>query len=151
MSPVSTFTMSLTEGWNQIPNGVRPSAGDLVALAVLSPRHVAVCTASPGWATDGGGLFWKFIGPAEPDPVLHAACDPAEWLVQGWCLQGASPSDLAALLGPDDAALVVDGNADGLVGDLRDGGWELDESRTTVAGGRRVRFLKPPDDEKEKI
>lgn len=87
-STVSSYTMSLVQGWDLIPPehaGRRLAAGDLILLEVRKPQQV---TAPPDWTSLGefpwvddgrkhaGHLFCKIIGPREIDP-LHAATSSA--------------------------------------------------------------------------
>lgn len=84
----STFTMSLTRGWDMIPpeQGGRPLlAGDTVFLEVIEPQHGV--GGPPGWAREGN-LFWRQIGPCEPDPSFSAPCGPGAWKVRGWAFTG---------------------------------------------------------------
>ena len=87
--PVSTFTMSLTQGWDKISteDGGRPlAAGDLVLLEVRRP---AVIIAGPaGWvAAEGNRVFWRIIGPPEREqPPMFTAEYADEWEIQGYAI-----------------------------------------------------------------
>lgn len=77
---VSTFRVSLTEGWDPWPG--RPlAAGDLVMLFVRKPDVIAEGPA--GWARHGNG-FVKVIGDpaAETEPVFSGHA-PDGWRVEG--------------------------------------------------------------------
>jgi hypothetical protein len=99
----STFTMSLTSGWDLIPGsaGGRPlAAGDLILLEVRKPPPPV--TGPPGWGflgeftwtgEDGaereGSVFWKIIGPPEKEiPPMFSAEGAAEWEIRGQALTG---------------------------------------------------------------
>lgn len=108
--PAVSFTMSLTVGWDLIPGGRKPVAGDLILLAVRKPGPEAV--GPPGWTrlgeypwTDDDGsertavVFWRIIGPCEPDPVFTAA-GVQEWEILGQAITGYAPaggSDFATI------------------------------------------------------
>lgn len=97
--------MSLTQGWDLIPperGGRQPAAGDLILLEVRKPGPGV--TGPPDWTrlgeipwTDDQGeehiavVFWKIIGPCEPDPVFTAAGDP-EWEIRGQAITGYAPA-----------------------------------------------------------
>jgi hypothetical protein len=87
---VTSFTMSLTHGWDQIAgkDGGRPlAAGDLIMLEVRRPSAVA---GPSGWTAAGGNrVFWKIIGPPgkEPPPAFYAA-GAEEWEIQGYAIAG---------------------------------------------------------------
>jgi hypothetical protein len=93
---VSSFTMSLAEGWDEIPGNGPPSVGDLVVLEVIEPKGCV--TGPPGWTVgEDGRVFWRVIGPRECDPVFHAVAP------DGWEVQGAAFSGLVPLSGAGSA------------------------------------------------
>jgi len=78
---VSSVTVSLTQGWDEIPENGPPSAGDLVVIEVVKPKtHVE---GPAGWErAETGNVFMRRIGPHERDPVFRAAA-PDGWEVRG--------------------------------------------------------------------
>ena len=87
--PVATFTMSLTQGWDQIADedGGRPlAAGDAIFLEVRRPA--SVIDGPPGWTAAGNGrVFWKIIGPPEHEqPPMFTARYAGEWEIQGYAI-----------------------------------------------------------------
>jgi hypothetical protein len=86
---VSSVTVSLTQGWDEIPANGPPSAGDLVLIEVIEPKgHV---DGPPGWERIAdGSLFGCVIGPHERDPVFCAVA-PDGWEVRGVAFNGYAP------------------------------------------------------------
>jgi hypothetical protein len=97
--------MSLVQGWDLIPAGRHPVAGDLILLEVRKPRQVA---APPGWSSLGelpwtdddgwehiGHVFWKIIGPREIDPVFTTGEPSPEWEIRGSAVTGYAPASPA--------------------------------------------------------
>jgi hypothetical protein len=86
---VSTVTVSLTQGWDEIPANGPPSAGDLVLIEVIEPKgHV---DGPPGWErNEDGRVFTRVIGPHDRDPVFHGVA-PDGWKIRGWALWGGEP------------------------------------------------------------
>lgn len=89
----SSFTMSLTQGWDLIPSeqgGRSLMAGDGIMLHVASPEGPVSCP--PGWAQPVDHWFFRVINqPAqEIAPTFHAAADSSEWAVYGYALTGVA-------------------------------------------------------------
>lgn len=85
----STYTMSLVQGWDLIPagqGGRLPVAGDVVILAVRKP--FPVLAGPPGWIQATSNVFYKTIGPREPDPVFTAEGTP-DWEIEGYAVAAA--------------------------------------------------------------
>ena len=107
---VSSYTMSLVQGWDRIPpehGGRPPAAGDLILLEVRKPATV---TGPPGWTalgeypwTDDDGrertahLFCKIIGPRETDPSFTTTDPDPEWEIRGHAVTGYAPPVAASL------------------------------------------------------
>jgi hypothetical protein len=78
---LSTFTMSLHQGWDEIPESRRPMAGDLVVLMVATRPETNIMGPG-GWTRASDVAFYKVIGPDEPHPVFTAE-GSVEWYVEG--------------------------------------------------------------------
>ena len=103
---MTTFTMSLTEGWDRIATkdgGRSLAAGDLVVLEVRKPLPIAA--GPPGWVWATDRIFYKIIGPPgqEQPPMFTAACAD-EWEIQGWAIAGTEIRPL------DDSGSAVEWN-----------------------------------------
>ncbi len=102
----TTFTMSLTHGWDKIPpehGGRSLCAGDLIMLMVAKPAPPV--TGPPGWIALGeftwtdehgtdhqGSAFAKLIGPPEKEtPPAFSAAGAEEWEIRGQALTGYAP------------------------------------------------------------
>jgi hypothetical protein len=100
------FTMSLTHGWDRIPEsaGGRPlAAGDLIVLEIRKPAPPVTGPAdwTPlgefTWTGEDGGehpgcAFWKIIGPPEKEtPPLFRAGGAQEWEIYGSAITGVEP------------------------------------------------------------
>jgi hypothetical protein len=88
--PMTTFTMSLIQGWDRIvtEDGGRPlAAGDLVVLEVRQPLPLAA--GPPGWVWATDRIFYKIIGPPEQEqsPMFTAMCADG-WEIQGYAITG---------------------------------------------------------------
>ena len=106
--PVTTFTMSLTQGWDRIPpeqGGRSLIAGDLILLEVRKPAPPV--TGPSGWTLLGevpwidetgaehtATVFWKIIGPPEREqPPMFTAQYADEWVVKGQAVTGYATLD----------------------------------------------------------
>ena len=101
---VSSFTMSLVQGWDRIPpeqGGRPPVVDDLILLEVRKPQ----VTAPPDWTTLGeftwtdddgdertGHAFCKIIGPREIDPLFTTTEPEPAWEILGHALTGYAPA-----------------------------------------------------------
>jgi hypothetical protein len=70
-----SVTVSLGTGWKD--GDQSPGAGDIVGIAFIGPKRGVL--GPPGWNRAGDGVFWKAIGPCEPDPVFSVPGGEGDW------------------------------------------------------------------------